>query len=170
MFSSSHNLYYVKPKPQKEPTDGAQEKLFRHNQSPQKNEETNVIAQLHLHPTYAKHRDAIDLIRWTLAVARISADSPRFAQYVSRWVVPEKIALAKAEGWFDEAVADCPPFDPSWIRFVPAALEEYERFKALYPRKPLRTPEIKAKKSTKTPAKAATESASTLARKRKSAK
>lgn len=75
--------------------------------------------------------EAVDLIRWVYAVARLPADSPRFNWYVSRWAVPEKIAMAKAAGWFAEAVSKCPPIDPAWIRLVPAALAECEAFKAM---------------------------------------
>ena len=79
-------------------------------------------------PSYEKNRDAIDLIRWVLAVAKLPADSPRFAYYVSRWRVPEKISAAKNDGSFDEAVKNCPPYDPSWVRLVPAAITEYLKF------------------------------------------
>lgn len=72
--------------------------------------------------------DALDLIRWVFAVARIPADSPRFAYYVSRWDVPNKIARAKAAGTFAEMVKNCPPIDPAWVRFVPAALAECAAF------------------------------------------
>lgn len=75
--------------------------------------------------------EAVDLIRWVYAVARLPADSPRFNWYVSRWAVPDKIAMAKAAGWLAEAVSKCPPIDPAWIRLVPAALAECEAFKMM---------------------------------------
>jgi hypothetical protein len=84
--------------------------------------------------TSDSQNDAIDLIRWVMAVARLQADSPRFAWYVSRWRVPEKIAKAKAAGNFHEFIANCPPIDPSWVRFVPAALDAYSKF--IEPTKP----------------------------------
>jgi hypothetical protein len=74
--------------------------------------------------------DALDLVKWVFAVANIRADSPRFAYYVSRWNVPEKIATAKAAGTFAALIATCPPIDPDWLRFVPNALDECRRFSA----------------------------------------
>ncbi|WP_265942489.1 hypothetical protein [Dechloromonas sp. A34] len=79
---------------------------------------------------------AIDLIRWVLAVAGIRADSPRFAYYVSRWRVPEKIFAAKKAGTFTESIANCPPIDPAWVRFVPDAITEYQAFANPQPRPP----------------------------------
>jgi len=51
---------------------------------------------------------------------------------VSRWQVPFKIARAKREGNFDELVSRCPPIDPAWVRFVPDALAEAERYNQLH--------------------------------------
>lgn len=83
--------------------------------------------------TSPEQEEAVDLIRWVYAVARLPADSPRFAWYVSRWVVPEKIARAKDNGTFDELTRNCPPIAPDWIRFVPAALQAYRDFIATHP-------------------------------------
>ena len=84
--------------------------------------------------TSKDQQEAVDLIRWVFAVAAIRADSPRFSYYVSRWRVPEKIATAKKAGTFSKLIANCPPIDPSWVRFVPAALTAYRDFVA--PKKP----------------------------------
>lgn len=67
-----------------------------------------------------------------MAVANLPADSPRFAYYVSRWDVPGKIARAISDGSFYAAVANCPPIDPSWVRFVPAALDAHRQFIATH--------------------------------------
>lgn len=75
-----------------------------------------------------EHQQAIDIIKWTYSVAKLPADSPRFAYYVSRWDVPSKIEHAKQSGRFAEIMTKCPPIDPAWIRLVPAALEECSRF------------------------------------------
>lgn len=83
--------------------------------------------------TSPEQEEAIDLIRWVYAVARLPADSPRFNWYVSRWCIPEKIARAKENGTFDESTRNCPPIDPAWIRLVPAALQAYQDFIATYP-------------------------------------
>jgi hypothetical protein len=83
---------------------------------------------IHHFPISIEHSDAIDLIKWCFAVANMRADSPRFNYYVSRWDIPGKIKAAKAAGYFDSAVEKCPPFDPAWIRFVPAALSEHRKF------------------------------------------
>ena len=83
--------------------------------------------------TSPEQEEAIDLIRWVYAVARLPADSPRFNWYVSRWCVPEKIARAKENGTFEQSTRNCPPIDPAWIRFVPAALQAYQDFIATYP-------------------------------------
>jgi len=87
-------------------------------------------------PTSNDREFALSIIRWCMAVPKIQADSPRFAYYVSRWAVPEKVARALADGTFDELTANCPPIDPGWVRFVPAALEAYRQFTA--PRPPIR--------------------------------
>ncbi|HLO62888.1 MAG TPA: hypothetical protein VK165_07975 [Azonexus sp.] len=83
--------------------------------------------------TTPEQEEAIDLIRWVYAVARLPADSPRFNWYVSRWLVPEKIARAKAAGTFETSISNCLPIDPAWIRLVPAALEAYREFITMYP-------------------------------------
>jgi hypothetical protein len=72
--------------------------------------------------------EALDIIKWCMAVPKIQADERRFNYYVSRWNVPYKIFCAKARGTFDETVANCPPIDPAWLRLVPAALEELKRY------------------------------------------
>ena len=89
------------------------------------NQNSNSIAHF---PTSQERKDALNIIRWTLAVAGIYADSPRFAYYVSRWDVPNKIRRAIADGTFDDTVANCPPIDPAWVRFVPGALEAHRQF------------------------------------------
>jgi hypothetical protein len=86
----------------------------------------------HVHViTSQKQKDAVDLIRWVLAVAKLPADSPRFNWYVSRWAVPEKISAAKKAGTFAGLVANCPPIDPAWVRFVPGALQACADFAEL---------------------------------------
>lgn len=79
-------------------------------------------------PSSKERSDELDIIRWCYAVAGIAADSPRFAYYVSRWDVPGKIAKTKASGTFDTIISNCPPINPAWVRFVPAALTEWEAF------------------------------------------
>ena len=88
-------------------------------------------------PTSKELKTAFDIIRWTLAVAGIAANSPRFAYYVSRWDVPGKVARAHATDTFNTITANCPPIDPAWFRFVPAALAEHRAFTA--PRRKLPT-------------------------------
>lgn len=68
--------------------------------------------------------EAVDLIRWVLAVAGIPADSPRFAYYFSRWCIPDKVAAAKAAGTFADTIKNCPPIDPALVRLIPAAMAE----------------------------------------------
>lgn len=110
------------------------------NQSGIKKSATGADNRLHVHVITSKDQaEAVDLIRWVFAVAGIRADSPRFAYYVSRWRVPEKIAAAKKAGTFSESIARCPPIDPDWIRFVPAALEAYRAFIAPTARPPTNT-------------------------------
>lgn len=75
---------------------------------------------------------ALDIIRWCLAVAQLRPDSPRFAHYVSRWDVPGKIARAKHDFTFAEATRTAGPIDPAWIHLVPPALAEHAKFMALY--------------------------------------
>jgi len=70
----------------------------------------------------------LDCVRWMLCVPRISPDSPRFVQYFSRWLVPEKIATAKSAGKFDDYTKNCPSFSPELCKFIPAGLAEYRRF------------------------------------------
>lgn len=72
--------------------------------------------------------EAVDLIRWVLAVAGIPADSPRFNYYFSRWCIPDKVAAAKAAGTFADTIKNCPPIDPAWVRLIPAAMAEYHAF------------------------------------------
>lgn len=106
----------------------------------------NAAMHKNIHSFFSKEKqDALDLIRWVFAVARLPADSPRFAWYVSRWLVPEKIAAAKLDGTFDDLVKTCPPIDPAWLRFVPGALAEYRKFTEQY----FTPPETRASSSTK---------------------
>lgn len=108
---------------------------------------------LHTHDiTSQDQKEAVDLIRWVFAVANIRADSPRFAYYVSRWRVPEKIATAKKAGTFKDIIANCPPIDPAWIRFVPDALKAYRDFITPSARPPDRTPRIIGQRPTITQA------------------
>ena len=82
-----------------------------------------------IHDITSKERtEQLDVVRWVYAVAGLPADSPRFAWYVSRWRVPEKIAKAKAEGTFESAVSKCKPISPDWLRFAPAAIDAYREF------------------------------------------
>lgn len=110
------------------------------NQSGIKKSAHGADNRKHAHSiTSQEQRESVDLIRWVFAVAGLRADSPRFAYYVSRWRVPEKIAAAKKAGTFAESIARCPPIDPAWIRFVPAALEAYRAFIAPTARPPANT-------------------------------
>lgn len=79
-------------------------------------------------PTSRERNDALDIIRWCMTVPKIPADSPRFAYYVSRWDVPTKIDRARCSGTLDAILANCPPIDPAWTRFVPAALAAWREF------------------------------------------
>jgi transcriptional regulator with XRE-family HTH domain len=72
--------------------------------------------------------NALDIVKWCYGLAHIPADSPRFAYYVSRWNVPEKVARARQAGTLHALLLQCPPIDPDWLRLVPAALEEWRRF------------------------------------------
>lgn len=82
-----------------------------------------------VHSILSKERaEALDLVTWVFAVAKLPADSPRFNYYVSRWDVPNKIRRFKADGTFDKRVENCPPIDPAWLRFAPAAFEEHRRY------------------------------------------
>lgn len=83
-------------------------------------------------PTSDEKQTAIKIIQWCYVVANLRADSPRFAYYVSRWDVPGKVARAIAAGTFDDLTAQCPPIDPAWVRFVPAALEAHRLFTAAH--------------------------------------
>lgn len=78
--------------------------------------------------TSQRQEEAVDLIRWVFAVAGIPADSPRFNYYFSRWLIPDKVAAAKAAGTFADAIRNCPPIDPAWVRLIPAAMAEYHAF------------------------------------------
>jgi hypothetical protein len=81
-----------------------------------------------------------------MAIPKLPADSPRFAYYVSRWDVPGKIAAARAAGTLDDLLKDCPPIDPAWTRFVPAALEAWREFKAKYMRPKGEQPQSSSKR------------------------
>lgn len=85
-------------------------------------------------PTSHERNEALDIVKWVYAVAKLPADSPRFAWYVSRWDVPNKIARAKADGTFADLTANCPPIDPAWTRFVPEAIEAHRQFIAAHTR------------------------------------
>lgn len=77
-----------------------------------------------------------------MVVPKIQADSPRFAYYVSRLDVPGKVARAIAAGTFDEITANCPPIDPAWVRFAPAALEAHRQFIATHARPKAEQPKL----------------------------
>jgi len=85
-------------------------------------------------PTSKERDDELAIIRWCIAVPNIRADSPRFAYYVSRWDVPGKIDRARCTGTLDDILANCPPIDPAWVRFVPAALAEWRAFQQAHAR------------------------------------
>ena len=123
---SLHNTNYAKPKGIKKSGEIADNPRYVHS----------ITSQ--------EQKDAVDLIRWVYAVTDMRADSPRFNYYVSRWVVPEKIAYAKANGTFDELTKHCPPIDPAWVRLVPAALDAYRQFIA-ETRRPRATPASSSK-------------------------
>lgn len=96
---------------------------YAHSTQPKK----STIAHF---PTSKERDEALNIIKWCVAIPQIRADSPRFPYYVSRWDVPGKIAAARAACTLDALLKDCPPIDPSWIRFVPAALEQHREFMA----------------------------------------
>lgn len=83
---------------------------------------------VHVIPQSKKRLFEIDCVRWMLSVPKISPDSPRFVQYFSRWVIPEKIAYAKQQGTFDEATKTCTSFAPELCSFIAAGIAEYLRF------------------------------------------
>jgi hypothetical protein len=83
---------------------------------------------VHVIPQSKKRLFEIDCVRWMLSVPKISPDSPRFIQYFSRWVIPEKIAYAKQQGTFDEATKTCTSFAPELCSFIAAGITEYLRF------------------------------------------
>lgn len=108
---NTHNFYYVK-------CDSAKNGSG-YNAGPLKNVHS-ITSQ--------SQNEAVDLIRWALAVAGIPADSPRFAYYFSRWRIPDKVAAAKAAGTFADTIKNCPPINPAWVRLIPAAMAEYHAF------------------------------------------
>ncbi len=114
-------LYYVKSDSDESGHDADQNDIRKNKNNAAMHEKVHSLFS-------SEQQEAIDLIRWVYAVARLPADSPRFAWYVSRWAVPDKIARAKAAGTFENSIRNCPPIDPAWIRLVPAALEECHRF------------------------------------------
>ena len=113
-------------------------KIMRSTRKQQK----NPTGQITHFPTSHERETAFNIIRWCMAVAKLPADSPRFAYYVSRWDVPGKIARAISDGSFDAAVANCPPIDPAWVRFVPAALEAHRQFIATHARPKAEQPKL----------------------------
>jgi hypothetical protein len=58
-----------------------------------------------------------DVEAWVEAVAGIPRDSYRFDYYVRAWSVPEKVARAKREGWFEAAITREAPSAYWWSRF-----------------------------------------------------
>ena len=123
------------PQPPRQPDDYDTAQTLHYVKSDRKkkqnDQQTKKITLAHF-PTSQERKDAINVIRWVWSVAGLPADSPRFSHYVSRWDVPAKIARAVAAGTFDEITANCPPIDPAWVRFVPAALEEHRQFAERY--------------------------------------
>jgi hypothetical protein len=83
---------------------------------------------IHVIPQSEKRIFELEAVQWMLTVPRISPDSPRFAHYFSRWLVPEKIAAAKARGTFEETVKNCPLFAPELLDFIQSGLDEYHAF------------------------------------------
>ena len=80
-----------------------------------------------------------------MAIPNIRADSPRFAYYVSRWDVPGKIERARNAETLDYLLTDCPPIDPAWVRFVPAALAEWRAFQKPHARPKAEHPQCSPK-------------------------
>lgn len=105
--------------------------------APKKSDTETKTAMLYHFPTSQERKTAIDIIRWTYAVAGIRPDSPRFAYYVSRWNVPFKVSRAISAGTFADTVKNCPPLDPAWPALVPAALKESEAFNAATSKPPI---------------------------------
>lgn len=97
---------------------------------------TAMRKNVHVIPQSKKRLFEIDCVRWMLAVPKISPDSPRFVQYFSRWVVPEKIARAKAAGTFEETTKTCTSFAPDLCSFIAAGFAEYLRFTGQPPEQP----------------------------------
>lgn len=128
----AHNLYYVKSGTHRSEKTGTGKKICRqldvsqnaHGDIPNN---CGPVEKLHV-ITSQEQEKAVEIIRWVYSVAKMPADSPRFAYYVSRWRVPEKIEAAREAGILTEILEKSPPIDPSWVRFVPAALAEYEAF------------------------------------------
>ncbi len=58
-----------------------------------------------------------EVFLWLEAVPGIARDSPRAAQYVRDWNVPEKVRQAKLEGSFEAAVSR-PSDAPRWGQFA----------------------------------------------------
>lgn len=100
---------------------------YAHLHGTKKSGESAPLGNLHV-ITSQNQAEALDLVKWVFTVANLRADSPRFDYYVSRWNVPEKIARAKAAGTFASTTANCPPIDPAWLRLVPSALAECQRY------------------------------------------
>lgn len=105
-------------------------------------EQKQPTGQITHFPTSNERQSALNIIQWCMAVAKLPADSPRFAYYVSRWDVPGKVARAISDGSFSAAVANCPPIDPAWVRFVPAALEAHRQFIAAHARPKAEQPQL----------------------------
>lgn len=58
-----------------------------------------------------------DVVAWVEAVAGIPRDSYRFDYYVRAWSVCDKVACAKLNGTFDDAIRREAPPAYWWARF-----------------------------------------------------
>lgn len=116
------------PHPSDDPAENrANNTNYAYLHGTKKSGESAPLGNLHV-ITSQNQAEALDLVKWVFTVANLRADSPRFDYYVSRWNVPEKIARAKAAGTFASTTANCPPIDPAWLRLVPSALAECQRY------------------------------------------
>lgn len=63
-----------------------------------------------------------EVLLWMLAVSGLPPTSPRFAYYVRGWNVVEKIQRAKAEGRFEQILAEASARPSPWqVEFALAA-------------------------------------------------
>lgn len=130
------NTNYARLKDRKKPVTGDEKTIDRpHNARDISRETVEIVhssENTHFFPLKIKQQTAINIIRWCLAVPKLRPDSPRFAYYVSRWDVPTKIAKAIKDGTFEDTCKEADFYNPAWVQFIPAALEEWARFQAQY--------------------------------------